>query len=134
VYTGNERASKRGIIKNLAKDLPFAASFSLLAQAASRVRERRHKIMSTIHINPDEMQQLAGSFEWWCNHLREGMLPALQQLTSQLESDWQGESRQHYEELIHVWQRNAENLIDSAEDLSHHLMDTANRFEIIDNS
>lgn len=90
--------------------------------------------MANIHINPDEMRQLAGSFEWWSNNLRDAMLPALQQLTGQLEGDWQGVSRQRYDELIRVWHQNAINLIISAEDLGQHLMNTANRFESVDNS
>jgi WXG100 family type VII secretion target len=90
--------------------------------------------MTSIHINTDEMRQLAGSFEWWSNNLRNGMVPTLHQLTGQLEGDWQGVSRQHYDELIRVWQENAMNLINSAEDLSRHLMNTANQFENVDNS
>jgi len=90
--------------------------------------------MANIHINTDEMRQLAGSFEWWSNNLRDGMIPALRQLTGQLEGNWQGVSRQHYEELIRIWQGNAMNLIASAEDLSRHLMNTANQFESVDNS
>ena len=93
-----------------------------------------HVNMANIHLNTDQMRQLAGSFEWWCNHLREGMLPALQQLTGQLEGDCQGVSRQHYDELIQVWLRNALTLISSAEDLSRHLMHTANQIESADNS
>lgn len=90
--------------------------------------------MPTIHINTEEMRQLAGSFDWWSNNLREGMLPALQQLTGRLESDWQGVSRQHYDEMIQVWRSNALNLIDAAENLSRHMMNTANQFESVDNS
>ncbi len=90
--------------------------------------------MPSIHINTEEMRQLAGSFDWWSNNLRDGMLPALQQLTGQLEGDWQGVSRQHYDEMIQVWRSNALNLIDSAENLSRHMMNTANQFESVDNS
>ncbi len=62
------------------------------------------------------------------------MLPTLQHLTGQLEGDWRGVSRQHYDELIQGWQRNALALISSAEDLSRHLMHTANQFDSVDNS
>ena len=90
--------------------------------------------MPNIHVNTDEMRQLAGSFDWWSNNLRDSMLPTLQQLTGQLEGDWQGISRQRYDELIQVWRSNALNLIDSAETLSRHMMNTANQFESVDNS
>ena len=90
--------------------------------------------MANIHVNTDEMRQLAGSFEWWSNNLRDSMLPSLQHLTGQLEGDWQGVSRHRYEELIQTWQVSARSLIDSAENLSRHLMSTANQFETVDNT
>jgi WXG100 family type VII secretion target len=90
--------------------------------------------MANIHVNTEEMRQLAGSFGWWSNNLRDSMLPSLQHLTGQLEGDWQGVSRQRYDELILTWQRNAMSLIVSAEELSQHMMHTANQFESVDNS
>ena len=90
--------------------------------------------MANIHVNTDEMRQLAGSFDWWSNNLRDGMPGSLQQLTGQLEGDWQGISRQRYEELIQVWRGNALNLISSAETISRHMMNTANQFDSVDNS
>ncbi len=90
--------------------------------------------MPNIHVNTEEMRQLAGSFDWWSNNLRDGMMPTLQHLTGQLEGDWQGVSRQHYEEMIQVWRTNALNLIESAENLSRHMMNTANQFENVDRS
>jgi WXG100 family type VII secretion target len=90
--------------------------------------------VGNIHVNTDEMRQLAGSFGYWSNYLRDGMLPALSHLTGQLETDWQGVSRQRYEQLIQEWDRYAMGLINSAEDLSRHLMNTANQFDRADYS
>ena len=90
--------------------------------------------MPNIHVNTDEMRQLGGSFLYWSNSLRDGMLPALRQLTGTLEGDWQGASRLRYDELIHQWQTQAFALINSAEELSRHLMNTANQFDSVDNS
>jgi len=90
--------------------------------------------MANIHINTDDMRRLAGSFEWWSSNLRDNMVPTLRNLAGQLEGDWQGASRQHYEQLLQAWQSNAINLINSADDLGHHLMNTANQLESADNS
>lgn len=66
--------------------------------------------------------------------MRDNMMPTLHNLAGQLEGDWQGLSRQHYEQLIQTFQSSANNLMIAADDLGRHLMDTANRFESADNS
>ena len=66
--------------------------------------------------------------------MRDNMVPTLRNLAGQLEGDWQGISRQHYEQLILAFQSSANNLMVAADDLGRHLMDTANRFESADNS
>lgn len=90
--------------------------------------------MANIHADTDKMRQLAGSLEWWSGNLRDSMMPTLHNLTNQVEGDWQGVSRQHYDELFQTWQNNVMNLISSADDLGHHLMNTANQLESADNS
>lgn len=90
--------------------------------------------MATIHVNTEEMRQLGGSFDWWSNNLRDNMLTALRQLTGQLETDWQGMSRQTYDQMIQEWQSRAVALIDSAHQLSQHMYHTADMFESADRS
>jgi uncharacterized protein YukE len=90
--------------------------------------------MGNIHVDTDKMRQLAGSLEWWSGNLRDNMMPTLHTLTSQLEGDWLGANRQHYEQLFQTLQSNASILINSTEDLGTHLMNTANQLESVDNS
>ena len=123
-YTVNEPESRSVTLSSLLEaSLLIACSLALTSWF-----EQSQKVfmtMANIHVNLDEMRQLAGSFEWWSNNLRDNMVPTLQNLAGQLEGDWQGVSRQRYDQLIQVWQSNARNLINSAEDLRRHLMNTA---------
>jgi uncharacterized protein YukE len=90
--------------------------------------------VGNIHVNTDTMRQLSGSLEYWGNYLRDGMLTAVQRLTSQLEVDWQGVSRQHYEQLINDFEQQTLALISKAEEIGVHLNTTANQFDSADNS
>jgi len=90
--------------------------------------------MANIHVDTEKMRQLAGSLEWWSGNLRDSMMPSLHTLQNQLEGDWQGVSRQHYEQLFQVWLNSATNLINSADELGHHLMNTANQIESADSA
>lgn len=90
--------------------------------------------MANIHVNTDVMRQLSGSLEYWSNYLRDGMLPAIQRLTSQLEGDWQGVSRMHYDDLLQQFHSETMVLINRAQEIGQHLNSTANQFESADNS
>ncbi len=90
--------------------------------------------MGNIHVNTDSMRQLSGSLEYWSNYLRDGMITAVHRLTSQLETDWQGVSRQHYEQLITEFDQQTLALISKAEELGVHLNTTANQFDSADHS
>lgn len=90
--------------------------------------------MSNIHVNTDIMRQLSGSLEYWSNYLRDGMLTAVERLTSQLEVDWQGVSRQHYDELLQQFRGESLTLISRAQELGLHLNNTAAQFDSADQS
>ncbi len=60
--------------------------------------------------------------------------PQIQNYTSQLESDWQGVSRQRYEQMFEGWRSAVQQLAASGEDIGRHLQDTATRFEQADQS
>lgn len=90
--------------------------------------------MADIHVNTDVMRQLAGSLEYWSNYLRDGMTPAIQRLTSQLEGDWSGVSRVHYDDLLQQFHSETLVLINRAQELGQHLMNTANQFDSADHS
>ena len=90
--------------------------------------------MANIHVNTDTMRQLSGSLEYWSNYLRDGMLPAIQRLTGQLEGDWQGVSRLHYDELLQQFYSETMVLINRAQELGLHLNSTATQFDSADQS
>ncbi len=90
--------------------------------------------MSNIHVNTETMRQLSGSLEYWSNYLRDGMMPAIERLTSQLEIDWQGVSRQHYDELLQQFRGETLTLINRAQELGLHLNSTATQFDSADHS
>ena len=90
--------------------------------------------MANIHVNTDVMRQLSGSLEYWSNYLRDGMLSAIQRLTGQLEGDWQGVSRVHYDDLLQQFHSETIVLINRAQELGQHLNTTANQFDNADNS
>jgi len=60
--------------------------------------------------------------------------PQIQNHTSQLESDWQGVSRQKYEQLYQEWRAATQRVVLAGEDIGRHLQDTASRFEQVDQS
>jgi len=106
-----------------------------VALAIGRRGERKeHTAMANIHVNTDTMRQLSGSLEYWSNYLRDGMLPAIQRLTGQLEGDWQGVSRLHYDELLQQFYSETMVLINRAQELGLHLNSTATQFDSADQS
>lgn len=90
--------------------------------------------MATIHVNTDVMRQLGNRFIAWNDVLNNQMGPELRSLTSHLENDWQGVSRQHYDQTLQSWEQNIAGMLDSGDDLGRHLFNTANRFDQADNS
>jgi len=60
--------------------------------------------------------------------------PQIQNHTSELESDWQGVSRQRYEQMYQEWRAATQRIVQTGEELGRHLQDTATRFEQVDQS
>jgi WXG100 family type VII secretion target len=90
--------------------------------------------MATIHVNTDLMRQLSQVFVQLNDQLQNQTMPQIQNNTSQLESDWQGVSRQRFEQLFEQWRSSTQQVVAAGEDLGRHLQDTAARFEQVDQS
>ncbi len=90
--------------------------------------------MPTIHVNTDVMRQLAQAYMNWNNTLQSQMMPQLQSLTSQLEGDWIGVSRQDYDNQLQSWQQTLNSLINQGQNLGNQVLNSANQFESADRS
>ena len=90
--------------------------------------------MTAIHINTDAMRQLGQRFTAWNNVLRDQMLPELRNLTGQLEGDWTGVSRQHYDGMLQSWEQNLNSAMTTGEDIGTHVLNTADQFDMADRS
>jgi len=90
--------------------------------------------MGTIHINTDLLRQLGQVFYQLNEQIQHGTEPQIQNVTGQVEGNWQGVSRQRYEQLYQDWRAATDRVVSTGEDLGRHLQDTANRFEDADRS
>ena len=90
--------------------------------------------MGTIHVNTDQMRQLGQVYIQLNDQIANNVMPQIQNYTGQLESDWQGVSRQRYEQLYNDWRAASQRVVMAGEDLGRHLQDTAMRFEQVDQS
>lgn len=90
--------------------------------------------MGTIHINTDLLRQLGQIFVQLNEQINHGIEPQIQNVTGQVEGDWQGVSRQRYEQMYQDWRAATERVVATGEDLGRHLRDTATRFEQADQS
>ena len=90
--------------------------------------------MGTIHVNTDLMRNLGQVFVQLNDQIANQIEPQIQSNTSQLESDWQGVSRQRYEQMYQDWRAATQRVVAAGEDLGRHLQDTATRFEQVDQS
>ena len=90
--------------------------------------------MGTIHINTDLLRQLGRVFYQLNEEINNSIEPQIQNTTNQVESDWQGVSRQRYEQMYQDWRSAAQRIVQVGEDLGNHLQDTATRFEQADQS
>lgn len=88
--------------------------------------------MGTIHINTDLMRQLGTLFVQLNEQIQTQLEPQIQHLTGQLESDWIGVSRQHFEYALTEWRATATRLTLNGEELGRHLQETATRFDNAD--
>jgi WXG100 family type VII secretion target len=90
--------------------------------------------VATIHINTDMMRQLGQVFVQLNEQIANQTEPQIQNTTSQLEGDWQGISRQTYEQMYQDWRSATQNIIALGENIGHHLQNTATLFEQADQS
>ena len=90
--------------------------------------------MATIHINTDQLRQLGQYFVQLNDFVRDNIEPQIQNLTNQLESDWQGQSRYRYESMYNDWRSSTNRIVQIGEDLGRHLQNTATQFEQADQS
>ena len=90
--------------------------------------------MGTIHVNTDLMRNLGQVFVQLNDQINNQIEPQIQGHTSNLEGDWQGVSRQKYEQLYQQWRSATQNVVQAGEDIGRHLQDTATGFEQVDQS
>jgi WXG100 family type VII secretion target len=90
--------------------------------------------MGTIHINTDVMRQLGRRFIEVSEYSHNQLVSELQHMSTQLEGDWQGISRYHYEELFQHWVQSAQSLLTWGNDIGTHLQKTADQFDQADHS
>ena len=88
--------------------------------------------MGTIHVNTDLMRQLGATFLQLNEQIGSQIEPQIQGHVSQLEGDWQGVSRQRYEQLYQEWRTATNQVVQAGEDLGRHLQNTAQAFEQAD--
>lgn len=88
--------------------------------------------MGVIHVNTDLMRQLGQVFVQLNDQISNQIEPNIQGHTSQLEGDWQGISRQRFEQLIEEWRSATTRVVQAGEDLGRHLQNTATQFENVD--
>lgn len=90
--------------------------------------------MGTIHINTELLRQLGQVFFQLNDQIQNNTEGQIQNVTGQVEGDWQGVSRQRYEQLYQSWRSATQQVVSTGEDLGRHLQDTATRFEEADQS
>ena len=88
--------------------------------------------MGVIHVNTDLMRQLGQVFVQLNDQISNQIEPNIQNSTGQLEGDWQGISRQRFEQLIQEWRSATNQVVQVGEDLGRHLQNTAQQFENVD--
>jgi len=87
--------------------------------------------MASIHVNTDQMRQLGQVFVQNNDqlHQSEGQI---QNFIGQLEGDWQGVSRQRFEQMFQEWRAAADRIVAQGEEIGRHLQNTAQQFENVD--
>ncbi|MEO8971890.1 MAG: WXG100 family type VII secretion target [Ktedonobacteraceae bacterium] len=96
--------------------------------------QENNNTTGVIHINTDLMRQLGQVFVELNTQIQTQIEPNIQNRISQLESDWQGVSREYFDELIQQWLSTTNQVVQVGEDLGRHLQNTAQQFENADQS
>jgi len=90
--------------------------------------------MPTIHINTDQLRQLGQYFVQLNDQIQNQIEPQINNLTGQLENDWQGQSRYTYDNMFNDWRATVNRIVQNGEDIGRHLQTTADQFEQADRS
>ncbi len=88
--------------------------------------------MATIHVNTDLMRQLGQVFVQLNEQISNQTEPQIQNRIGQLEGDWQGVSRQRFEQMFQEWRAATDRVVVQGEELGRHLQNTAQQFENVD--
>ncbi|MBA2284197.1 MAG: WXG100 family type VII secretion target [Ktedonobacteraceae bacterium] len=88
--------------------------------------------MPVIHVDTDIMRQLGQVFVQLNEQVGQQFVPQIQNHAGQLESDWQGISRQRYEQMYQEWRSTSDQLMRRGEDLGRRLQNAAQQFENVD--
>jgi WXG100 family type VII secretion target len=90
--------------------------------------------MATIHVNTDTLRSLGQLFVKLNEQIQNDLGPQIGNMSSNLESDWQGKSRAHYDTLYQDWKAKTTSIVQTGEDLGRHLQNTATQLENADQS
>jgi WXG100 family type VII secretion target len=80
------------------------------------------------------MRQLGQYFINLNETIANNIQPQIQNVSGQLENDWQGQSRYRFDQLYQDWRASTDRITQIGEDLGRHLQYTANQFEQADQS
>jgi len=85
-----------------------------------------------IRVNTQLLLQLGGLFCQLNGQIHEQIKPQLQVLTTQLESDWQGQERNHYDQMFSEWNIKLDAVTHAGDELGHRLQNIVARLEQAD--
>ena len=87
--------------------------------------------MATIHVDTELLRRL-GSVFIQCNEQVNQFEGQIQNTVSQVQGDWQGVSRQRFEQIFQEWRTATTRIVTQGEDIGRHLQNTAQLFDNID--
>ncbi len=87
--------------------------------------------MAIIHIDTELLRRL-GLIYIQCNEQVNQFDGQIQNIVSQVEGDWQGLSRQRFDQIFQEWRTAVSRIVVQGEDIGRHLQNTAQLFDNID--
>jgi WXG100 family type VII secretion target len=90
--------------------------------------------MAQISVNTDIMRQLGQCFVAVSHDLWDVQRPRIENLISQLEYSWQGQSRAKFENLFAEWRHEVHEVVEIGYQIGQHLEQTAQAFDNADQS
>ncbi len=88
--------------------------------------------MGTAHTNTDAMRQLSQLFLQLNNQITKQIEPQIQKYVAQLEGEWQGVSRQRFEQMLKEWHTAADHCVTVGEEVGRYLQTTSQQFKTAD--